>query len=91
VRVPLRRASAGFELDVIHAGATPKRMPVRSEISKADSGYASTPSGHPTRRTMNLSLRDRNDRFAIAHISTSRYGAPNFAEGFDVAARNWSR
>ena len=25
------------------------------------------------------------DRFAIAHISKSRYGAPNFCEGIDVA------
>jgi hypothetical protein len=42
-RAPLRRASAGFALDVIHAGATPKRMPVRSETPKAKA--STTPEG----------------------------------------------
>ncbi len=39
VRVPERRASAGCAWAAIHAGATPKRMPVRSERPNAKSDH----------------------------------------------------
>ena len=36
-----RKASAGFALAVIHAGAIPKRMPVKNEAAKANANTGS--------------------------------------------------
>ncbi len=70
VRAPLRRASAGFALDVIHAGATPKRMPVSSETPKAKA--STTPEGLASIGTFCASGKGHCDKHASTCVGDDK-------------------